>query len=664
MGEARGADLGEGCRQVRAVDQASEALIRLDGVTRRFGQDTVALDRVSLTIAPGETVAIVGRSGSGKSTLLNILGLLDAPDEGTVVVDGQPLTRTDDATRTAWRAAALGFVFQRSHLIGGLSVRENVALGLRYAATWDGDERSLTSRVDAALADVDLGHRADARASTLSGGEMQRAAIARTLVRGARLWLADEPTGNLDTTQSAEIIELLRLRARQHGAALVVVTHEPDIAALLDRVITLSDGRVVSDTGDRTGGARHEKVLASSGVVPERHAALPAGARTSRRIRRQVARTARFVRQGFAAGPGRTRAGMLAAALAVALTVTALGLSQSAATQVTAMFDARRASQVTATFTHDTGTPRWDLDIDSVRAFPGVTAAERWRQWDFIAMSNGEVAATDAQLNAVDATPASGSDARIRWATSADTHLRPGEVVLGKVLAERLGVTQLDLSPEITIAGQRLRVSGILTEARPGTAVGAAFVTPDTVSGLPPSYTTTVFALTEPGAASLLATRIGLLADPFEEHRLTVDPVLGADAYRGQLEASVSVALQVLAVVASLAGLAGVVLVNILSVTSRIPEFGLRRALGSRRGELVGLVVAECGVLGLLGAGLGFAVGFAAIMVVTAVARWQPVFDPKLALIPLAAVLVFSLAAASFPAVIAARTQPADAVRI
>ena len=136
-------------------------------------------------------------------------------------------------------------------------------------------------------------------------------------------------------------------------------------------------------------------------------------------------------------------------------------------------------------------------------------------------------------------------------------------------------------------------------------------------------------ARTEPGTAGLLATRIGLLADPFEEHRLTVDPALAADAYRGQLEASVSVALQVLAVVASLAGLAGVVLVNILSVTSRVPESGLRRALGSRRGELVGLVVAQCGVLGLLGA-----------------------------------VLIFSLAAAAFPAVIAARTQPADAVRV
>ncbi|MDR3067922.1 MAG: ABC transporter permease, partial [Cellulomonas sp.] len=180
---------------------------------------------------------------------------------------------------------------------------------------------------------------------------------------------------------------------------------------------------------------------------------------------------------------------------------------------------------------------------------------------------------------------------------------------------------------------------------------------------LAPSATSTVFAETAPGAARQLADRIGALADPYALARIRVDPVLTADAYRGSLEQSVSVALWVLAAVASLAGLAGVVLVNILTVTSRIPEFGLRRALGSRRSELVGLVVAECGYTGLVGAVLGFAVGFVAIMAVTAASRWQPVFDPRLATVPLAAVLVFSIVAAVFPAVVAARTEPADAVR-
>lgn len=642
---------------------ATTALIQLDRVTRRFGESTVALDAVDLTIEPGETVAIVGRSGSGKSTLLNVLGLLDAADDGTVTVDGQVLTRTDDAIRTRWRSAALGFVFQRSHLIGGLSVRENVALGLRYAAGWDGDERSLSARVDAALADVDLTHRGDARASTLSGGEMQRVAIARTIVRGARLWLADEPTGNLDSAQSAQIVDLLLARARQHGAALVIVTHEPEIAVRLDRLVTLCDGHVVADTGRPSGRAAPmppsaEPTATPSAVVPP--------TRGHRRVsaRRRATRTARFLSQGLRAGPARARAGMLAAAVAVALTVTALGLSQSAANQVTSMFDAQRASQVTATFTHDTGTPRWELDVDAVRGFPGVAVAERWRQWDFVTMSNGEVATTEAQVNAVETTPATATEARIQWATAADTELRPGEVVLGEALAERLGIAQLDASPEVTILGQRLRVSGILTHARQGTALGAAFVTQDSIDMLPPATTTMVFAQTSPGAARQLADRIAVLADPFAEHRTMVDPVLEADAYRGHLEASVSAALQVLAVVASLAGLAAVVLVNVLGVASRVPEFGLRRALGSRRGELVGLVVAECSALGLIGAAFGFGLGFVAIMAVTVVARWQPVFDPRLSLVPLAAVLVFSVAASAFPAAIAARTQPADAVRV
>lgn len=239
------------------MDQAADAsdnkeprgesvpIVRVVGV-RRVYPAAIALDGVDLEIAAGESVAIVGRSGSGKSTLLNVLGLLDAPTSGEVFIDGVSVTGSSDRARSRRRARDLGFVFQRAHLIGNLTVMENVLLGPRYSGLSESQARS--EALDA-IASVDLAHRAHARARTLSGGEMQRVAIARTIARPVRLWLADEPTGNLDSAQSAEIIELLKTRAADRDAALVVVTHEREVAAQLDRVITLSDGRVIADTG-------------------------------------------------------------------------------------------------------------------------------------------------------------------------------------------------------------------------------------------------------------------------------------------------------------------------------------------------------------------------------------------------------------------------------
>ncbi|MGO1315756.1 MAG: ATP-binding cassette domain-containing protein [Cellulomonadaceae bacterium] len=572
-------------------------LIELRAVGRSYPNGTVALDGVDLAIAPGESVAVVGRSGSGKSTLLSILGLLDQPSSGKLSIDGRRVDSVSDGERTRLRAAELGFVFQRSHLIPGLSVRDNVLLGLRYAPVV-GD---LRRAADDALSAVGLENRADAPARTLSGGEMQRVAIARTLARPARLWLADEPTGNLDSAQSAEIIELLKARAAERGAALVVVTHEPEIAARLDRTVTLADGRVVADTGTaRPSPPPRATAPTSAEDGPGRAVARPA--RPSRRtLRARWARTARFIAQGVVAHPGRSRSGVAASAVAVALTVAALGLSQSAAAQVTALFDAERATQVTAQLASDTGEARWPIRTEAVRDFPGVTGVEHWRLRSSVPLANGAVAALDVELVEVDAAPGPATESAVTWAAADDGVLDPGEVLLGAVIAERLGITQLDLLPEVTLDGARLRVVGVVTASRSGNAVGSAFVTPADTTTLPPSLSSNLYVTTAPGAARTVADRLEALADPFGTTRMTVDPVLAADAYRGRLQSSVAVSLQVLAVVASLAGLAAVVFVNLLGVAARTAEFGVRRAFGASRRELVSLVVGECTALGTLG---------------------------------------------------------------
>src|SRR5438876_210009 len=203
-----------------------------------------ALRVITLTVRAGELVAIVGASGSGKSTLLNILGCLDRPSSGEYRLDGRDVSRLTADQRAVLRNACIGFVFQSFNLLPRTSARENVELPLVYGDAPPAEHRQ---RAQDALGAVGLADAADRLPSQLSGGQQQRVAIARALVSRPRLILADEPTGNLDTTTSRDIMDLLRALNRTHGLTLVVVTHEPDIAALTDRVVMMRDGRVVAD---------------------------------------------------------------------------------------------------------------------------------------------------------------------------------------------------------------------------------------------------------------------------------------------------------------------------------------------------------------------------------------------------------------------------------
>lgn len=213
--------------------------------TYRMGSEVVrALDGVDLVVERGSMVAIMGRSGSGKSTLLSILGGLDRPDEGQVVLDGVDITRLNGRALTRVRREKLGFVFQQFNLIPTLTALENVELPMRYARVPPGQRRQ---RALEALARVGLAHRAHHRPSQLSGGEQQRVAIARALVMRPALVLADEPTGELDSQTAAQVIELMETLNRELGQTFLIVTHDPGLARHCGRIIRMQDGRIISD---------------------------------------------------------------------------------------------------------------------------------------------------------------------------------------------------------------------------------------------------------------------------------------------------------------------------------------------------------------------------------------------------------------------------------
>ncbi len=240
----------------------AQPLIRLDDVKKIFYTDEVethALSGTFLDVKNGEYLSITGPSGCGKSTLLSILGLLDSPSDGRYWLNGQPVSDLSLAERARIRNREVGFIFQSFNLIGDLTVYENVELPLTYRGMSSADRKT---RVTAALEKVGMAHRAKHLPSQLSGGQQQRVAVARAVAGEPSILLADEPTGNLDSTNGEAVMELLRDLHRD-GATICMVTHDPRYAKYADRAIHLFDGRVVEDEQGQQAEADEQKLRAS-----------------------------------------------------------------------------------------------------------------------------------------------------------------------------------------------------------------------------------------------------------------------------------------------------------------------------------------------------------------------------------------------------------------
>ncbi|ODQ01067.1 MULTISPECIES: lipoprotein-releasing ABC transporter ATP-binding protein LolD [Salinivibrio] len=231
----------------------NESLLSCHQISKTYqegGQAIHVLNQVSLSIASGELVAIVGSSGSGKSTLLHTLGTLDTPSEGEVYFEGKAISQMSANQQAQLRNQALGFVYQFHHLLADFTALENVMMPLLINKV---ARKTATARATEMLNAVGVGHRLSHRPAELSGGERQRVAIARALVNDPKLVLADEPTGNLDHATALEIYDLMRSLNARHGTAFLVVTHDSELAAKLDRQVRMQDGQLLAVSATEEG---------------------------------------------------------------------------------------------------------------------------------------------------------------------------------------------------------------------------------------------------------------------------------------------------------------------------------------------------------------------------------------------------------------------------
>lgn len=702
--------------------------IEMRGITRIFeGSERPVLDHLDLVVERGEFLAIIGPSGSGKSTLLNAIGLLDTPTSGTYSLFGKNTEGLSDRERDEIRRDHLGFIFQSSNMLLDETSMTNASMGLRVQGV-PYSER--LQRTEETLEFLGLSDRASIRTRYLSGGEKQRCAIARALATRPPLILADEPTGNLDSHNSAKVIEILQ-RINATGCTVLVITHDPEVAAAARRVIRIEDGRL------------HEQSRADSATVPVAEvvpvaADTPAEATVDAPVSLAPGEKPASHRRGsfltddsieaisaLTSRPLRTLLLGLSFALGVGGLISASGMSESASYQVnqrllgseqstlyisdrdndqnvlgtyrqgesaqnvadriSALDYVKNTGFVSSVAPADVRITRFSPYEDEPKTAIGLSSTSKTRLEQIGARMNPETLRALEQMNStltrenvadreraeqlsgaivsVSAARALGIIPEDKAADNATTEPRPGELPTVEYGIKLGGLPQVAPGVSIWVDGQLMPVIGLFDPGNSGYEFrNMVIVSPGKLQRTGRGQVTYI-AETERGYGKAVAKAIPLTLKPAEPSQINVETPSDLQSLRASIASDlglyVGVLSGILLVLASLSAATAMY----LSVQSRTAEIALRRAIGSSKWLIARIFLMEGVMLGVLGGSIGACSGMIATIMLSLVQGWQAILSPGFVVLGVGVGALTGLVSSAYPAWVASRKSPADAMR-
>lgn len=724
-GEAAG--LGTAPNIAPNTDPNTAPAIEMRGITRIFeGSDRPVLDHLDLVVERGEFLAIIGPSGSGKSTLLNAIGLLDTPTSGTYSLFGKNTEGLSDRERDEMRRDHLGFIFQSSNMLLDETSTTNASMGLRVQGV-PYNER--LQRTEETLEFLGLSDRASIRTRYLSGGEKQRCAIARALATRPPLILADEPTGNLDSHNSAKVIEILQ-RINATGCTVLVITHDPEVAAAARRVIRIEDGRLHEQSRADSATVPVAEVPIATDTPAEATVGAPAGLAPGEKP--ATHRRGSFLADdsieaisALTSRPLRTLLLGLSFALGVGGLISASGMSESASYQVnqrllgseqstlyisdrdndqnmlgtyrqgesaqnvadriSALDYVKNTGFVSSVAPADVRITRFSPYEDEPKTAISLSSTSKTRLEQIGARMNPETLRALEQMNStltqenvadrerseqlsgaivsVSAARALGIIPEDKAADNATTEPRPGELPTVEYGIKLGGLPQVAPGVSIWVDGQLMPVIGLFDPGNSGYEFrNSVIVSPGTLQRTGRGQVTYI-AETERGYGKAVAKAIPLALKPAEPSQINVETPSDLQSLRASIASDlglyVGVLSGILLVLASLSAATAMY----LSVQSRTAEIALRRAIGSSKWLIARIFLMEGVMLGVLGGSIGACSGMIATIILSLVQGWQAVLSPGFVVLGVGVGALTGLVSSAYPAWVASRKSPADAMR-